>query len=228
MRRTGLRREDILILAVLAAALLVSIWQVRGSRFTLPLACVPLAWWIAGWRARVQASPGAGNSLKLVGAWLASFNVTWILAALGLWYAFSPAAAEGDAGLAKQKCYKRADYAELAALPAASVLTISNLGAPVLSYTGHRVLAGPYHRNLEGNVATLEAFIGSPGMAEEIVRANGVGLVAFCRGNGETTFLAKRAPDGLMSDLLAGKIPAWMEIVPESQGKPLELYRVLQ
>lgn len=227
MRKTGLRREDALIVTMLAAALLVSIWQVRGSRFSLPLACVPLAYWISGWRVQAQASPGAVNSFRLAGAWLVSFNATWILAALGLWFAFSPAAEDEAAGSAKQKCYASVDYAELSALPAESVLTISNLGAPVLAYTGHRVLAGPYHRNLAGNLATLEAFMGSSDKAQEIARKNGVGLVAFCAGNGETTFLANRAPNGLMSDLLAGDIPAWMELIPESKGRPLELYRVL-
>ena len=225
VRRHGLRREDALIGAMLAAALLVSIWQVRGSRFSAPLACVPLAIWVAQWRAPAQAEPGAASSLKLAGAWLVSFNVVWMLSGAGISHLLSsPAAGEQPV---KDKCYKRADYAQLAAMPAEGVLTISNLGAPVLRYTGHRVLAGPYHRNLAGNLAALDAFMSLPEKGGEIARANNVGLVAFCRGNAETAFLAKRAPDGLLAGLLAGNTPAWMEIVPESQGKPLELYRVL-
>ena len=47
---------------------------------------------------------------------------------------------------------------------------------------------------------------------------NSIGLVAFCRGNTETAFLAKRAPEGLLAALLAGKTPDWMEIVPESRA----------
>src|SRR5690606_3948455 len=43
MRGRGLRREDALIAVMLTVALLVSIWQLRGSRFSVPLACVPLA-----------------------------------------------------------------------------------------------------------------------------------------------------------------------------------------
>ena len=45
-------------------------------------------------------------------------------------------------------------------MPATSVLVVSNLGAPMLRYTPHRVLAGPYHRNIEGNLAALDAFTG--------------------------------------------------------------------
>ena len=63
-----------LVAAMLAVALLVSIWQVRGSRFSLPLACVPLAIWVAGWREHAQAAPGITSSLKLAGAWLVSFQ----------------------------------------------------------------------------------------------------------------------------------------------------------
>jgi hypothetical protein len=225
MRRNGLRREDVLIAAMLIVALLVSVWQVRGSRFSLPLACVPLAIWIAGWRRHAAAVPGVASSLKLAGAWLVSFSVSWILAALGIWYAFS--SPEAAKQLTAEKCYRRADYAQLAAMPADNVLVISNLGASVLRYTPHRVLAGPYHRNMDGNIATLEAFIGASDKALEIARANDIGLLAFCRGNTETGFLAGRAPEGLLAGLIASNAPDWLEIVPESKGKPLEFYRVL-
>ena len=103
--------------------------------------------------------------------------------------------------MAAENCYKQADYAQLAAMPAENVLVISNLGAPMLRYTPHRVLAGPYHRNMDGNIAALEAFIGTPEKAREVARANNIGLVAFCRGNAETAFLAGRAPEGLLAGL---------------------------
>jgi hypothetical protein len=226
MRKIGVRREELLIAAVLVAGLLVSIWQVRGSRFSVPLACVPLAIWVAGWRRDAEAAPATASSLKLAGAWLVSFNVTWIVATLGALYLFSPDETGGQTAMSK--CYSRADYEQLAAMPAENVLAISNLGAPILRYTPHRVLAGPYHRNLGGNLASLDAFIGTPERAREIAQANKTGLLAVCRGNSETAFLAKRAPEGLLAGVLAGgNGPDWLEIVPESSGKPLELYRVL-
>lgn len=226
MRRNGLRREELLVGLFLATAFAVSIWQLRGSRFSVPLACVPLAIWVAEWRRRSQVEPGLGSSLKLVGAWLASLNVAWMMAALAVWFAFSPQGVS-EAAAVVEKCQKGEDYAELAAMPPQGVLVISNLGAPVLRYTSHRVLAGPYHRNIEGNLAVLDAFVGPAGAAAEIARRNDLALVALCRGNGESKFFAARARDGLMAALLEGKTPAWLEIMPESRGKPLELYRVL-
>ena len=89
------------------------------------------------------------------------------------------------------------------------------------------MLAGPYHRNVAGNLAALNAFMGSPEEAAAIIRENGIGMVAFCPANNETKFLAKRAPDGLLAGMVAGKIPGWLDIVPESNGRPLEIYRVV-
>ncbi len=227
MRKNGLRREDMLVGVMLAAALLVSMWQVRGTRFALPLACVPLAGWIAGWRRRAEAEQSTASSLKLAGAWLASFHVTWILGPLAVWYLLaSPGTVEAEEK-AEHACYRGIDYRDLAAMPAENVLAISNLGASMLRYTPHRVLAGPYHRNLDGNLAALNAFIEPPDKGAEIASSNNIGLLALCRGNAETAFLAKRAPGGLLAELLAGRAPDWLEIVPESKGKPIELYRVL-
>src|SRR5690606_3536275 len=111
------------------------------------------------WRRHAETAPGVASSLKLAGAWLVSVNVAWILAAVGIWYLFS--SPEEHEELASAKCYSRADYAQLATMPAGNVLIISNLGASVLRHTLHRALAGPYHRNIGGNLATIEAFIGA-------------------------------------------------------------------
>ncbi|MEQ1941054.1 GtrA family protein [Mesorhizobium sp. VNQ89] len=225
MRRTGLRREDILIAFVLLVALLVSVWQVRGTRFSAPLACVPLAIWVAGLRQQAMAFPGTAASLKLVGAWLVSLNMVWAQTAQAM-PLFKPSETAGEQ-VTKEICDKDVDFDRLAGLPADTVLTISNLGAPVLRFTQHRVLAGPYHRNIAGNVLVLETLMGPSETGLLKARESGVGLVTLCRGNAETGFLSKRAPDGLLAALAAGKVPDWLEIVPESAGEPLELYRVL-
>ena len=201
---------------MLTAALLVSVWQVRGSRFSLPLACVPLAIWVAGWRRHAETKPGAASSLKLAGAWLVSFHVTWILAALGIWYLF--VSAEAVEQLAKEKCYKQTDYAQLAAMPAENVLVISNLGAPVLRHTPHRVLAGPYHRNHRRQHRRTQAFIGTPAKAGEIARANSIGLVAFCRGKRRQHSSPSARRTGCWRAARAAEVPDWMEIVPESRA----------
>ena len=91
-------------------------------------------------------------------------------------------------------CDNASDLAALAALPATTVLAISNLGAPILAHTHHRVLAGPYHRNVAGNLLALQAFMGSDAQAAAIAGGNGIGLVVLCRGNDETSALSEWAP----------------------------------
>ena len=108
------------------------------------------------------------------------------------------------------------------------MLAISNLGAPILFHTGHRVLAGPYHRNIEGDLAALDALMGSDADAAAVTKRYHVGLVALCRGNSETSSIAAWAPAGLLAALVADRVPNWLERLPETEGKPLELFRVLQ
>lgn len=221
--RSGICRADAFVGAFLLAAFVVSIWQVRGSMFSIPLAVLPLAGWVAMWRARAKSSPAA--TVKMVLAWLASFSIAWTAAAHGASRLLRPEPAQTVlAGPAA--CENVVDYARLATLPATKVLAISNLGAPILRHTEHRVLAGPYHRNVAGNLTALSAFMGSTEEAHAIVVAQGVTMVALCPGNSESTALAGWAPDGFMASLLAGNVPDWLEALPDSDDQPLRLFRV--
>ena len=227
MRRNGFDRQEAIVAAFLAAAVLVSIWQIRGSRFSIPLATLPLAAWVAGFRPRPGEKPGAAATLKLAGAWLASLNVVWIALVIGLSLPF--ASAEPDEApevLSAKRCEAKDDYGALGAMPATTVLAISNLGAPILSNTHHRALSGPYHRNVDGNLSALDAFMGSATGAEAVVRANHVGLVVLCRGNDETGSLAGWAPAGFLATLMHNDAPGWLQLLPDTVGKPLEIYRV--
>jgi hypothetical protein len=226
MARRGPSHEAMIVTAFLAAAILVSLWQVRGVNFSLPFAALALSSLVGETRRHAYGNPSTRRQLVMAAAWIISLNLIWQFAASVVATASEAQPAKTDEVEALE-CYANTDYALLSTLPRSAVLSISNLGSPILRYTPHRVLAGPYHRNIAGNLAALDAFIGSLGKASEIVKANDIDLVAFCRGNPETLFLAKDAPEGLLARLLAGQAPDWLEIMPESRGKPLELYRVL-
>ncbi len=230
VRRSGLGRGTALVAAFLGAAFLVSVWQVRGSMFSIPLAVIPLSAFVAGWRLRASGAVPAATTLKMLAAWLLSFNVVWSAAAgavAGALSAKAPAAA-AEAAILPDPCQDAADFAALAAMPATTVLIVSNLGAPVLRYTPHRVLAGPYHRNVEGNLAALDAFTGSAALAGEVVDRHDVTLVALCPGNDESRVFAERAPHGLLAMLMRGEVPAWLQPVPQGEKSPLQLFRVLR
>ncbi len=217
-------RDRLLLGIILAAAVAVSWWQLRGAVFSLALAVPVLAAWIGA--ARSAAGQRAGASLWLAAAWLLSFNVAWGLAVQGAMATFgAPSRPEAVAADAAGACRMAGDYAILAVEPATSVLAVSNLGAPVLAFTPHRVLAGPYHRNEAGNLATLDAFMGPQDAAPDLLRALEVGIVAVCPGNDESEVLAQRAPDGLLARLAAGETPGWLTRIDGGSGA-LALYRL--
>ncbi|MGY6709917.1 MAG: GtrA family protein [Rhizobiaceae bacterium] len=213
------------VAAMIATGFAISAWQVRGSTFAIPLAVIALA--IGLGRLRIFAATRGGKlaSLALVGGWLVSTNAAWALAG-GL---LGVQLAEGNQATAdtRSACYGRDDHAELAALPAGTVLAVSNLGAAILVNSDHRVLAGPYHRNQAGNLAALELQMARPDTARGLLAAHGVDYVAVCPGNSETRFLARRAPDGLLALLATGETPGWLERLASRHDDPaMELYRL--
>ncbi|WP_244673054.1 GtrA family protein [Mesorhizobium sp. 131-2-1] len=225
-RQGGWRRQDSLVGVLLVVAFIVSAWQVRGSTFSVALAVIPLSAWIARWRERVEVSPSRSTSLRMAAAWLLSVNALWAGTATAMSSAFGTGKAIDD--VADTNCESKASFASLARLPGTTVLAISNLGSPILAYSGHRAFAGPYHRNIAGNLLALDAFLGSPEAARKIVESHHVGLVAVCRGSSESQLLAETAPKGLLAGLMDGGVPEWLEPVAETRGAPIEIYRVRQ
>lgn len=223
--RGGWRRQDSFVGALLLVAFLVSAWEVRGSTFSIAFAVIPLSAWIAKWRQRAETNPSSGSVFRMAAAWLISVNSIWSGAAAAASNAFETNPAVKDASI-DAPCGSKASFAALGRMPDTTVLAISNLGSPILAFTGHRVFAGPYHRNVAGNLLMLDALIGSSATARTIVENHHVGLVAVCRGNPESRLFAAKAPDGFLAGLMRGNVPDWLEPVAETRGTALELYRV--
>ncbi|UCI08806.1 GtrA family protein [Mesorhizobium sp. B1-1-8] len=227
LRSRRLHREEILAAILLIVAFGVSLWQVRGSTFSVAFAVLPLSAWIARTRLKASAAQSWRLSARIAAAWLVSLNATWAGVAVAAQSAVqkAPGQVNSDADHALS-CGKAADFVDLAATPATTVLASSNLGSAILLFTGHRALAGPYHRNVGGNLAMLDAFTGAEDVARAIIAREHVGLVAICRGDTEEMSLAKEGPTGLAAQLLRGDVPDWLEPVASTAGEPVELYRV--
>jgi len=227
LRSRRLRREEILAAILLVVAFGVSLWQVRGSTFSVAFAVLPLSAWIAKIRLRASTAPSWRLSTGIVMAWLVSLNATWAGVAVAAQSVVqkAPQQINSDPDHAVT-CGKPADFRDLAALPATTVLASSNLGSGILMFTGHRALAGPYHRNAGGNLAMLDAFMGTPDAARAVIGREHVGLIAICRGNTEEISLGLDAPKGLAAELLRGDVPEWLELDRSTAGKPIEIYKV--
>lgn len=224
--RRGWRRESLIVGGFLVAAFLVSAWQVRGSTFSIVLAVLPLSAWVGRVRCRAETRPGRAASIMLIGAWLASFNISWAGGAIAVRMASAGSVEAGVAPMA-ESCTGAADFAALAKLPPSRLLAVSNIGAPILRYTPHSTFAGPYHRNVAGNLIALDAFMGSSEQAETIVRRHKVDFVVLCRGNDETHMLAEWAKDGFAAALTKGELPSWLAPVEFENAAGPDLYRVL-
>ena len=220
-------RTAYVLAAFLGTAFLVSLWQVRGAMFALPLATAALAAMIASARRRAERVPATGNRLAMVAAWLVSFNIVWQFAATSLVEAAGDPPSKGAAAAGAARCYAAEDFRPLAALAPERTLAVSNLGSAILRFTPHSVLAASYHRNAAGNLAALDIWMAEPARARALLRASGIGLVAHCPGNDETGALADWAPGSLIDRLQEGSPPEWLRPVPEASSEALAVFRVL-
>jgi hypothetical protein len=122
-------------------------------------------------------------------------------------------------------------FRSLASAPTGVMLNQFALGAGVLVWTDHSVLSGPYHRNVTGTMATINALRSAPDRAQSIVDASPADYVLVCEAAPETTFYARNgaagvpAKDTLSAMLGRGEHPDWLTPV-DLGASALSLYRV--
>jgi hypothetical protein len=226
--RNDQRWPCLVSVAVLAALSIIAAWQVRGAAAAnaVALALVPAAL-VRG----LQASHDRGIFLGLGRAVLIAAILLSPLTLIGIG-SMATRAIDMATGTnrpvlisgAPGTCQRSADYAPLARLPRGLVLAFIDAGPFLLMETPHTILAAPYHRNLKGNAATFDVFLGTPGEAAARVRELGVDYVAFCAGAPERYNYAAAAPDGLAATLGRGDVPAWLEPIA-LDGTDLAIYR---
>ena len=98
-----------------------------------------------------------------------------------------------------------------------------DIGASILLLTRHRVLAAPYHRNIQGLIDNRRIFAGTEEQAMATVRAREVEAVLFCRKFVPVTTYADH-PAFLNEHLSAGRPPWWL--APIAHSEDMDLYRV--
>lgn len=229
LSRTGPHRGPAFVAALLFSAIIVSFWQVRGGNFAVAIAAIPLAIWVGEWRARASAQKSSRATVAMVAAWVVSLNACWTLAAQAVQNTANPPQVRSNpAGLASNRgCYRENVFDQLANLEPGTVAAVSNIGSAILKYTPHHVLAGPYHRNIAGNMANLDILMGADRDAYAAAKRHGVTIIAHCPGDDETGVLARAAPDGLLEALNNGSPPSWLVRLEIAEHAPLVLYRVI-
>jgi hypothetical protein len=211
------------VLLVVCAAL--AAYQVR-TRTALELVAIPplaclVALPYARWRESRTPRHGLGALLLL----LLALPMAWTIMLGSVLKRDEQRSNSAPEGLVH--CLSPAYFAPLAALPPGMVAASSNLGAHLLRFTGHRVLAAPYHRNQAGLLAQLEIAQASPAEAEELLRAAGIDYLALCLEDPE---YGGGAPGGAEARfffaLQAGESFAFLDSVATAPDSPLRFYRL--
>lgn len=205
-------RVRLVVMGFTAVALLVATFQYRGVNFAL-----------------LFALPGLAAALVRL---TARRSLVWLAAAIlvlnGAAFTLAGAIAEGQDRVAlratrfgaQEVCGQEAAMAALKALPPGRVAAFVDQGPAILAYTGNSVIAGPYHRNSAGILDSYAIFAGAAPHA--VLEKRGIDYLMTCRAAPDWNFY--QAHGGLIAQLAAGKIPAWLTAAGRSGA--VDLYKV--
>ena len=173
---------------------------------------------------RVLASAAAALTLPLLGSMAAAAVLGAVFPSLQAKEDMAKVAAAANPY--KVNCLDPAAIADLNRLPKTTILTPIDLGAPVIFWTRHSLVATPHHRNKEAMADTIRVFADDPAKAEGLVRKQKASLIVFCRTANDLTRYRLARKDALAAELYAGEQPAWLEAVPISSRAGLSVWRV--
>jgi hypothetical protein len=220
------RAEWAVLLVFLVAMSLVMLAQVRGARLAIMLAMPAAAWLIVSARQRYLAEASAANIIGLLVGWLAFAGVVLALAVTGIQNLLPSDAAEvaeqrGNA----QACLVPGAFTDLGLMPPKRIMAPIDLGAHVLLYTSHSVVAAPYHRNQQGVLDTFRFFNEPIGTAQMSLAERGIDFVVICPGMPEVSGFPDQAPDSFAALFASNTLPPWLQDV-SVPGSPLRIYMV--
>ncbi len=220
------RAEWAVLLVFLVAMSLVMLAQVRGARLAIMLAMPAAAWLIVSARQRYLAKASAANIIGLLVGWLAFAGVVLALAVTGIQNLLpSDAAQVAEQRSNAQACLVPGAFTDLALMPPKRIMAPIDLGAHVLLYTSHSVVAAPYHRNQQGVLDTFRFFNEPIGTARMNLAERGIDLVVICPGMPEVSGFPDQAPDSFAALFASNTLPLWLEDV-SVPGSPLRIYMV--
>ncbi len=116
-------------------------------------------------------------------------------------------------------------FAGLGAMPQARIMSFVDLGAHILAFTGHSLVAAPYHRNQQGVRDALQFFSLPLEQGRSILEQRSISLVVTCPQMPEMRGLADAGEDSFVRLYADGRLPAWL--IDRSQpNSPLKIYEV--
>lgn len=239
------------VIGVIGAA--VACWRARGTRLGAPWATITLLaafstvlmLWQSryGPQAQLLGVPGAtmlawlvlrytldhANAIiRLAGSTLAFLAFSGLLVEFGAQYLpKTPVPTSRKAvDFANRRCPTLPALHMLTKFPPATMLTLVDLSPRLIAMTGHRAIAGPYHRNGAAILDVHHAFRSiDPDVAHEVMVRHGATMLLLCPGMSETTLYAAQDPKGFYVQLIHGQVPAWLQPVELPAKGPYKLWR---
>lgn len=157
---------------------------------------------------------------------LACFSHSWVIAAVVMSGSLEEDTKKEASAKNEKACSGPAFIAMLNQLPATTLMAVSNLGPDILIDTPHHVLAGPYHRNIEGLKASINAHILPADQAKLAMINSGATHYVWCKGANEITIYGPE--NGFAADMLAGKVPVWLTKIAGAPNGDYSLYKLLR
>jgi hypothetical protein len=210
----------------LLLAALIMLLQIRATRTATILALPAGAALVALVRSYYLERQKLLPALGLIGSWLGFSGIILALSTSMLMDAMpgkaQPVAANTDDG---QSCRSPEAFTALAKLPATAVMTPVDLGAHVLLFNLHSVVAAPYHRNQDGVRDAFRFFNDPIDEARQILTARNISLVVICPGLPEMRGLNDAAADSFVKLLARDQLPDWL-VETSPAGSTLRVFSV--
>lgn len=226
--RLEARGEWLIYALFLTLSIVVMLVQIRGSRMAAELAVPAGAWLIVKAREHYLARRKPLQILGLLASWI-GFAGLAVGVIVNVIFLAMPgyAATQAERGIdLRRKCLMGSSFDTLAALPPARVMSFIDLGAHVLAYTPHAVVAAPYHRNQQGLRDALEFFSRSLDEARTTLDQRGISLVVICPQMPEMKGLPDAAEDSFVKLHARRELPIWL-VERSDDGAPVEVFEVL-
>jgi hypothetical protein len=209
------------------AASLLLLWQTRTGPAAQMMATVGAAALV--WLLMPQAWRLKSSSLRV----LAATAIVVVGAGAAVQFAFNFVPNEKSTprdraiGKANAGCASMWGLRPVALQPKGTVFTFVDMGPRLITVTHHDAITGPYHRNGEQIADVMNAFRGSEPQAHRLVDKYHSDYLLICPNNSTSTIFTSEAPGGFYTQLVAGKVPGWLQPVDLPKDSPFLMWRVV-
>ncbi|WP_417308045.1 hypothetical protein [Devosia sp.] len=211
----------------LLVLMLVMLTQVRGARLATSLAIPGAAALIVFVREDYLRRHNPGWLAPLVLSWIGGAGLALVVLTNLVIMQFPAYAATLEDPKAAERALCRLPQAfdAVAALPPTRLMAPIDLGAHLLAFTPHAVVAAPYHRNVTGLRDTFAFFNGPQDEARRMLQRRGITHVVICPAMPEVAGFPDKAEDSFAALRAKGALPDWLTPIGDADAT-LQVYAV--